>query len=139
MSFNYAPIFYGDIKETIGRKLGKDTDYYKLTLLALPEEKDVGAVNMRINNKVSGFQTFLIDDNSLVPTLRSKPDIIDRNEMAYISKETIISAQTFPIDYDFGNFTYANISYICGMSVPPIMIKRIVTRLIESGVFGYKL
>lgn len=135
MSFNYAPIFYGDIKETIGRKLGEDTDFYKLTLAALPEEKDIGAVNMRLNKKVSGFQTFLIDDNSLVPTLRSKPDIIDRNEMAFISKETIISSQTFPQDYDFGNDSYSTLAYICGMSVPPIMIKRIVTRLIESGVF----
>ena len=26
------------------------------------------------------------------------------------------------------------VEYICGMSVPPIMIKRIVQRLIESGV-----
>jgi DNA (cytosine-5)-methyltransferase 1 len=135
MTFNYEPIFYGDIKETEGRKLGKDTDYYKLTLAALPEEKDIGAVNMRLNKKVSGFQTFLIDDNSLVPTLRSKPDIIDKNNLSYISKETIISAQSFPTDYDFLNPTYSNISYICGMSVPPIMIKRIVTRLIESGVF----
>ena len=32
-----------------------------------------------------------------------------------------------------GGYTWVN--YICGMSVPPIMIKRIVTRLIESGVF----
>lgn len=30
-------------------------------------------------------------------------------------------------------------SYIVGMSVPPIMMKRVVTRLIEKGVFDYKL
>ena len=77
----------------------------------------------------------MIYDNSLVPTLRSKPDIIDRDNLSFISKETIRNAQTFPRDYDFGNDAYSTISYICGMSVPPIMIKRIVTRLIESGVF----
>jgi DNA (cytosine-5)-methyltransferase 1 len=135
MSFNYEPILYGEIKEGEVRKLGKDTDYYKLTIQALPDEKDIGAVNMRLFNKVSGFQTFLINDDDLVPTLRTKPDIIDRKELANISKETIRNAQTFPIDYDFSPNTIGNISYICGMSVPPIMIKRIVTRLIESGVF----
>ena len=136
MSFNYKPILYGEIKEGTMRKLNESTDYYKLTVAALPNEKDIGAVNMRLNNKVSGFQTFLIDDDSLVPTLRSKPDIIDRNALAYVSKETLRNAQTFPQDYDFINNTISNIGYICGMSVPPIMIKRIVTRLIESGVFG---
>jgi len=47
-----------------------------------------------------------------------------------------IHAQTFPEDYDEGK---QSIAYICGMSVQPIMIKRIVTRLIEEGVFDYKL
>ena len=46
--------------------------------------------------------------------------------------------QTFPQDYDFGAMNSSNVSYICGMSVPPIMMKRVVTRLIEQGVFDYK-
>lgn len=29
----------------------------------------------------------------------------------------------------------ASVQYICGMSVPPVMIKRIVGRLIKSGLF----
>ena len=135
MSFNYKPILYGDIKEGEMTKLNKNTATYDLTVAALPNEKDLGAVNMRLNNKVSGFQTFIIDDNSLMPTLRSKPDIIDKIELAYISKETTRNAQSFPQDYDFSPNTISNVGYICGMSVPPIMIKRIVTRLIESGVF----
>lgn len=139
MSFNYERITYGQIKDGEMKPLGEDTDYRRLTLAALPEEKDIGAVNMRLHNKLSGFQTFLIDDNSLVPTLRSKPDIIDRNAVSFISKETMRNAQTFPQDYDFNPNNLSNIGYICGMSVPPIMIKRIVTRLIESGLFDYKL
>lgn len=138
MSFNYKPITYGEIKAGEMKPLGENTDYRRLTLAALPQEKDIGAVNMRLHKKLSGFQTFLIDDDSLIPTLRSKPDIIDRNAVAFISKETIRNAQTFPQDYDFSPNTISNIGYICGMSVPPVMIKRIVTRLIESGVFDYK-
>ena len=51
-----------------------------------------------------------------------------------ILQEELIRAGVLPQDYDFDAI---NKAYICGMSVPPIMIKRIVTRLIESGVFNY--
>ena len=57
------------------------------------------------------------------------------NDVSKFTRKDFIHAQTFPEDYDEGK---QNINYICGMSVPPIMIKRIVTRLIESGVFKYK-
>ena len=50
------------------------------------------------------------------------------------SNMDIVHCQTFPEDYDFANQPWG---YICGMSVPPIMIKRIVTRLIEQGVYDY--
>jgi hypothetical protein len=48
----------------------------------------------------------------------------------------IIHAQTFPEDYDFMSDSCTGVCYVCWMSVPPVMIKRIVTRLIESGVFN---
>lgn len=136
MTFNYEPVTYGMIKDGIMKPLGEDTEYRRLTLAALPHEKCIADVNLRLHNKNSGFQSYFIDDNSIIPTQRAKPDIIDRNAVAYISKETIRNAQTFPQDYDFINNTYTNIGYMCGMSVPPIMIKRIVTRLIEQGVFN---
>lgn len=137
MTFNYEPVTYGMIKDGIMKPLGEDTEYRRLTLAALPHEKCIADVNLRLHNKNSGFQSYFIDDNSVIPTQRAKPDIIDRNAVAYISKETIRNAQTFPQDYDFINNTYTNIGYMCGMSVPPIMIKRIVTRLIEQGVYDY--
>lgn len=135
MTFNYELVTYGMIKDGIMKPLGEDTEYRRLTLAALPHEKCIADVNLRLHNNNSGFQSYFIDDNSVIPTQRAKPDIIDRNAVAYISKETIRNAQTFPQDYDFINNTYTNIGYMCGMSVPPIMIKRIVTRLIEQGVY----
>ena len=136
MSFNYEPITYGEIKDGVAKPLGEQTDYRRLTLASLPHEKCIADVNLRLHNKNSGFQSYFVDDDSIIPTQRAKPDIIDRSAVAYISKETIRNAQTFPQDYDFGNDTYSMVGYICGMSVPPVMIKRIVTRLIESGVFA---
>ena len=73
----------------------------------------------------------------IVPTQRAHPDLIDIKKLAYVGPKTIRNAQTFPQDYDFRSDTISGIGYICGMSVPPVMIKRIVTRLIEQGVFDY--
>lgn len=134
MSFNYEQIPYRQIKTGVAFPLGEDTDYRRLTIASLPTEKDLGEVNLRIHNKVSGFNTKLIDDDVVVPALRCKSDFIDRSGVAILSNESIIHAQTFPEDYDFVRNTRTNIAYICGMSVPPVMIKRIVLRLIESGV-----
>ena len=135
MSFNYEPVTYGEIKDGTAAPLGEGTDYRRLTLAALPHEKCIADVNLRLHNKNSGFQSYFIDEDAIMPTLRAKPDIIDRNAVSYVSKETLVHAQTFPEDYNFVRNTTTNVGYICGMSVPPVMIKRIVQRLIESGCF----
>lgn len=138
MFFNYKPITYGEIKIGEPRKINENTETYRLLKLALPTEKCIGDINLRIHNKISGFQSYIINDKSIIPTIRSKPDIYVKETMSSISKETIIRSQTFPEDYQFGNNTMGEISYICGMSVPPIMIKRVVERLIETKIFKYQ-
>ena len=54
-------------------------------------------------------------------------------EKERITAMDVIRAQTFPEDYNFMSDSWNDVAYICGMSVPPIMIKRIVNRLIEGG------
>lgn len=139
MYFNYEPITYGMIKEGELKQMGKDTKFYQIASQADYKDKNIADTRKRLGEKGSAFQTLYIRDNMVVPTQRAKPDLIDLKHIAYVSKETIRNSQTFPYDYKFEPDTYSNIGYICGMSVPPIMIKRLVTRLIESGLFDYKL
>jgi DNA (cytosine-5)-methyltransferase 1 len=135
MNFNYEPITYGEIKEGELKPIGKNTKFYEIASKAMPGDKNIADTRVRIGEKGSAFQTLYIRDNQVVPTQRAKPDLIDIEHICYVSKETIRNAQTFPTDYEFLPDTYTNIGYICGMSVPPIMIKRIVERLIESEIF----
>lgn len=44
----------------------------------------------------------------------------------YASDKDIMILQTFPQDYDFMGM---NVQYICGMSVPPIMMKKIAEQV----------
>ena len=133
MSFNYEPITYGVIKSGAGRPLGVNTKYYQLLCIAKPEDKDFSNIKERIGEKRGCFSDKIVWDSDIVPTLRAAVSIYSAETKSAISKETMIHAQTFPEDY---NFLDQNPFYICGMSVPPVMIKRIVLRLIESGCFN---
>lgn len=44
-------------------------------------------------------------------------------------REDICKVSSFPLDYDFGS---QKPHYICGMSVPPIMIAQIATQVYEQ-------
>ena len=41
----------------------------------------------------------------------------------------IINCQTFPQDYDFMN---QNVQYVCGMSVPPVMMAKITEQVYQQ-------
>lgn len=138
MRFDYEPITYGEIKEGELRPLKSDSVFYQVAIKANNTDHSIADTRERIGEKPSAFQTFYIRDAEMIPTLRATPDVIDIKELSYISKETIRNAQTFPQDYKFTRDTYSGVGYICGMSVPPVMMKRFVTRLIEQGVFNYK-
>lgn len=133
MSFNYEPITYGEI--TDGKCEVRTGKMHDIAAQSIKGERLLSDTLKRLENKHSLFTHRVIDEDDIVPTiLAGHRDIWLRNGNG-ISKGDIISAQTFPQDYNFGDNSYSTIEYICGMSVPPIMIKRIVTRLIESGVF----
>jgi DNA (cytosine-5)-methyltransferase 1 len=137
MSFNYEPITYGMIKTPTGDKI---TAKSILELLPHVEYGDIylAAACEKVKGKKSFFNEMILYDDRPCWTLRAKPSYYRYGTDESITIEDIIRVQTFPTDYDFINYTKSNVCYICGMSVPPIMIKRIVNRLIESGIFKYK-
>lgn len=138
--FNYKEVVYGEIRSGKGIPVEKGTKTYELLCNAKPNEFDLSGANKRLYGKNGWFQSALIDNDKVMPTIRAKmSDFFRRDTKERISVEDVINSQTFPQDYDFMPNTANKVGYICGMSVPPIMIKRITTRLIESGIFDYKL
>ena len=136
MIFNYAPITYGEI--TNGKRDIRKGKMHDIAAKSIAGEKSLADTLVRLGEKYSMFGHRLISDEDIVPTILSGHRDIWLRDGNGISKGDIVSAQTFPQDYTFCPDTYSQVEYICGMSVPPIMIKRIVTRLIESGIFKEK-
>jgi DNA (cytosine-5)-methyltransferase 1 len=130
MIFNYAPIPFKVVKEGSG---GAPSEKAKQLLeIAKFTDKNLGDVVKRTKNRVSMFNIAIVWDDDICPTIHNH-GFYRGNDKVKFSLEDYRNTQTFPRDYQFESIS--NAAYICGMSVPPIMIKRIVTRLIESGVF----
>jgi DNA (cytosine-5)-methyltransferase 1 len=136
MDFNYVPITYGEIKEGQGDPIPQNTQKYKMVKQATPDDLAVCDVLVRMGQKKRCFNAKIAWEDKVLQSLTAKFDYTRGTEVEKLSKLDIIHAQTFPEDYDFMCGSCTGVCYICGMSVPPVMIKRIVTRLIESGVFG---
>lgn len=135
MEFNYAPITFGEI--TNGKSQERKGRMHDIVAQSIKGEKNIAKTLVRLGQKYSMFGHRIIDKTDVVPTiLADHRDIWLRNGNG-ISREDMISAQTFPQDFNFGDQKYRSVEYICGMSVPPIMTKRVVERLIKTGVFEY--
>jgi DNA (cytosine-5)-methyltransferase 1 len=130
MSFAYEQIPYKTFKsadEKIANgKMG-------LAIKQRKHNEKIEDVMFRLYGVRSGITHRIANDNEVYPTQIAGHDDIWTEHGNHPSKSDVIYASTFPEDYDFLG---QKVEYVCGMSVPPIMIKRIVTRLIESGIFG---
>lgn len=135
MSFNYEPVTYGEIKEGKGTPIRKDTQQYKMIQQATPDDLRVADIFERLGQKERCFGAKIAWDEKVLQTFTAKLDYTRGRTLERISEFDIIHGQTFPEDYNFMSNSWHDVAYICGMSVPPVMIKRIVTRLIESGLF----
>ncbi len=129
LDFNEKPILFKDIKcdtDNNYKKLSEKKTYYwnnrKNT------DKDFSDIFKRLENRNSAFNYVLIKDSKVVYTLTSSCEAkhILYSECRAMNKTEIIRASSFPMDYDFLN---ANYGFICGMSVPPIMMYKIATEV----------
>ena len=139
LSFDYEPITYGEIKTGVGKSIEKGSKTEQLLNVCKLNEANLSFAHEILFGKLSWFQAQVLDDDKVMPTVRAKmSDIFRRKEKTRVTWEDVRNSQTFPQDFNFCPNTDNQVGYICGMSVPPVMMKRVVTRLIESGIFCAK-
>lgn len=130
LKFYYEPIKYGDFK-TAHEKIAKGK--MSEAIKQIRPNEAVNECMMRIYGVNSGITHRVVRENDIYPTQTAGHGDIWTTKGNHPSDEDVLHAQTFPEDYDLG---IEKSEYICGMSVPPLMIKRLVTRLIDSGIFN---
>lgn len=126
LSFNGVPIPYGDIRSGKGNPVNPKTKTYRRWLKRIPADKNMGDISKRIEGKDKNFNTVFVKNHEVPPTLTAGGINIRYDEPFQISTADIVKIQSFPRDYDFGD---VNPQYVCGMSVPPVMTKKIAEQI----------
>jgi DNA (cytosine-5)-methyltransferase 1 len=88
-------------------------------------------VLIREQGRNSNFNSSFVYPDKVVPTIASsggsKMALFD--EPRKMNSVELALAQSFPLDYNFGSSSCARVQYVVGMSVPPLMIAHIATRI----------
>jgi len=128
LEFNEEAINFGEFMDGQGRDLtGK---YLELWNDRREDENDMSLANLRLYGKRSYFGMKYAKKDKPTLTLTGHEDsMILYDVPKFTSRKEVCCISTFPQDYDFGK---EKPHYICGMSVPPIMMAQVVDRVYET-------
>lgn len=122
MLFDSEPIPFEKVREPYGRELSKDSVAGRLMKYRLPSDRCLQDINSRVRKFRSGYTTPIMHDDEPVQTITAGGYCFRMCDGLLMTDRDIINCQTFPQDYDFMG---QKVQYVCGMSVPPVMMARI--------------
>lgn len=95
-----------------------------------PQDKAFNDTIKREYGEDKCFNNCYLKNKDVCPTLTSNSDVLYLfDEYRKPNRSEVCSISTFPQDYNFMNEPYY---YVCGMSVPPIMMAQISSRIYEQ-------
>ena len=121
LTFNEKPILYGEYRSADGIE-SKGMLTNKLLKQRTRKDKRLADIKVRLGEKGSRFNAAILHDNEVCPTLTSRGEFYRYCDGKRINDRDTILTQSFPLDYNFVN---KSVQFVCGMSVPPIMMARI--------------
>lgn len=129
LSFNYKPITFEQVKNLNVPEKPLSETLQNLISKAKYGDRNLQNACIKTNGKSSFFNYCFVYDDQVAPTITAHCNNIRWDTKTYLTKEDIITISTFPQDYNFLSESLDHIAYVCGMSVPPVMIKRIAERI----------
>lgn len=122
LNFNEPPIPFRDVRSEFGIPAKPGTKTYEVLKHRRDNDKSIADINIRLFGENTGFtQTIFLEDRPAF-TIASGGNYCRMYDGMLCSKEDIVNCQSFPQDY---NFMDQSPQYICGMSVPPVMMANI--------------
>lgn len=128
MDFNEPGICYGEFADYMGKPYGK-------RMKEMFDNRTHGDIDMsnayrKLTGKRGFFNQCYLYEDEICNTLTAHSDsAIPFKKPVYLSTAEVCNISTFPQDYDFCGFSP---HYICGMSVPPVMMAQVATRVYEQ-------
>jgi len=133
LEFNEKPILWGEIYkegEDGDRVLNEGTELKRLWDLKKTSDKSLVDVAKRELGIEKFFNTKLLHKNEVSLTMHSNDDVLVLfDEPRRPNRRETCSLAGFPQDYNFLRQKY---NYVCGMSVPPIMMHRVAEQVFNQ-------
>ena len=126
LDFHSRPIPFREVRENKGKYLGDSVLSQVLMKYRKPTDRDLSDINKRTRKKTGMFTSPICRDNEPVPTITSSGYIFRMCDGLHLTDRDISNCQTFPQDYDYLD---QDVKYVCGMSVPPVMMARIAEQV----------
>lgn len=128
MDFNEPKIYYGGFADYMGKPYGKRMK--EMFDNRKEGDIDMSAAYLKLTGKRGFFNQNYLYEDKVCNTLTAHVDsTIPFKSPVYLSTSEVCNISTFPQDY---NFCGLSPHYICGMSVPPVMMAQIATRIYEQ-------
>ncbi len=129
LDFKEAPTMFSDVVAGVGREI-KSKEMRKRWESRLPTDDNFGDVTTRLYGRRLTFNTKFAFLDRVCSTLTGKENsTVHYDKPFYLSTQEVTTIATFPQDYNFaGNKPH----YVCGMSVPPVMMANVANNIYEQ-------
>lgn len=130
MDFNEPGITFGDISiDLIDFPLNKRERM--IWDNKIEGDESFSCVYKRMENRETNWNWKFIYENHILKTIASSDGsrLISFHHPRMVNIPELISGGTFPVDYRFNGKRYANIKYLIGMSVPPVMMAQVANQV----------
>lgn len=134
MDFKSKPIPFKDVRDPYGKAMDENSMQAKLLKYRIPTDRCIADINERVRKvKNNGFSTPINRDEEPVQTIVSGSSLYRMCDGLLMTDRDIVGCQTFPQDYDFMG---QSVQYVCGMSVPPVMMAKISEQVYRQWLKG---
>lgn len=129
LAFNEPMIPYGDFADDEGKEIVGETTRKCWEALE-PGDQLLSDAYQRLWGKRNLFTWVIAYKDKILPTFTAHQESVTPiHKPMFLSQQEQCCGSTFPQDYDFGK---ESPYYICGMSVPPVMMAQVASRIYEQ-------
>lgn len=134
LDFSERPITFKEVRSPFGTGIPFQKEAMKAVVACRRYgDRHVAHTSERVRNLVSMFADTYSYDERVAPTLAASGVSVRFVDGLKYSVSDTINVQTFPQDYDFGR---SDVRFVCGMSVPPVMMANISSEIYEQWLKG---
>ena len=129
LTFNEKPILFRECMDATGREI-KSPEMLKRWNGRRVGDGDFGDVTTRLYGRRLTFNTQFAYADKVCSCLAGKEgSIVLFDHPRYLSQSEVCKISSFPQDYNFGK---EQPWYVCGMSVPPVMMANVASNIYEQ-------